>query len=227
MSAYLAFEQPAFRLHPTPLATSPQPSAKLSAGTGEAKYASYSSTRPRLDCHRSDRLVCHVRKFPTATGRSFTLSNSAWKVFIPSTYYQRPGNVADVLVHFHGEPQTYWNNAKYANLNAIIVTVELQWPLERVLDAIFELRAFQQVVDEVTHQSSCRSPISPTTLQWDKLAVSSFSAGYGCGSRDSQERDLSRRHRRPTRCRFALRHTSPPMERHSIRKWSTTKPSPI
>ena len=42
-------------------------------------------------------------QIPTATGRSFTLSNTAWKVFIPSTYDQRPGNVADVLVHFHGD----------------------------------------------------------------------------------------------------------------------------
>src|SRR5262245_13941636 len=59
---------------------------------------------------------------PTATGRSFTLSDAAWKLFIPSTYQPR-GNVSDVLVHFHGDPQTYWNNAKYANLNAMIVTV--------------------------------------------------------------------------------------------------------
>ena len=43
----------------------------------------------------------------TATGRSFTLSDAAWKVFIPSTYYQRPGQVADVIVHFHGDPQTF------------------------------------------------------------------------------------------------------------------------
>src|SRR3954447_25102614 len=62
-------------------------------------------------------------QLPTATGRSFILSDAAWKVFIPSTYYQRPGNVADVIVHFHGDPQTYWNNAQWANLNAIIVTV--------------------------------------------------------------------------------------------------------
>jgi hypothetical protein len=59
----------------------------------------------------------------TATGRSFTLSDAGWKVFIPSTYYQRPGSVADVIVHVHGDPQTYWNNAQWANLNAIIVTV--------------------------------------------------------------------------------------------------------
>src|SRR6188768_1347651 len=62
-------------------------------------------------------------QIPTATGASFTLSNAAWKVFIPSTYVQRSGNVADVLVHFHGDPQTFWNNAAYADLNAILITV--------------------------------------------------------------------------------------------------------
>jgi hypothetical protein len=51
---------------------------------------------------------------PTATGRSINMSNAAWKVFIPSTYQPRAGNVADVLVHFHGDPQTVWNYAKYA-----------------------------------------------------------------------------------------------------------------
>src|SRR6188474_2491090 len=59
---------------------------------------------------------------PTATGRTINMSAAEWKIFIPSTYQPR-GNVADLLVHFHGDPQTYWNNAKYANLNTIIVTV--------------------------------------------------------------------------------------------------------
>src|SRR5438046_3032917 len=62
-------------------------------------------------------------QLPTATGRQISMSDPAWKIFIPSTYQQRPGNVADLLVHFHGDPQTFWNNAKYANLNAVIVTV--------------------------------------------------------------------------------------------------------
>src|SRR3954447_7249036 len=84
----------------------------------------------------------------TATGRSFTLSNPAWKVFIPSTYYQRPGSVADVIVHFHGDPQTYWNNAQYANLNAIIVTVNYSG-LSSAYETPFSNAAlFQQVVDE-------------------------------------------------------------------------------
>src|SRR5438552_4892055 len=63
-------------------------------------------------------------QIPTATGTSFTLpEGSAYKLFIPSNF--QPSSNIDLLVHFHGDPQTYWNNAKYANLNALVVTVNL------------------------------------------------------------------------------------------------------
>jgi hypothetical protein len=43
----------------------------------------------------------------TATGRTLTIgAGSAWKVFIPDTFITRPGNVADVIMHLHGDPQT-------------------------------------------------------------------------------------------------------------------------
>lgn len=117
-------------------------------------------------------------QLPTATGRQFTLSNTAWKVFIPSTYYQRPGNVADVLVHFHGDPQTYWNNAQYANLNSIIVTVNYSG-FSSVYSTPFSNSAlFQQVLNEALTKVRAQADI-PDSLLWDKLGVSSFSAGYG------------------------------------------------
>jgi hypothetical protein len=117
-------------------------------------------------------------QIPTATGASFTLSNAAWKVFIPSTYAQRPGNVADVLVHFHGDPQTFWNNAAYADLNAILVTVNYSG-FSSVYSTPFSNSAlFQQVLDESLTKVRQQASI-PDNLTWDKLAVSSFSAGYG------------------------------------------------
>ncbi len=119
-----------------------------------------------------------VAQIPMATGRSFTLSNVAWKVFIPNTYYQRPGSVADVLVHFHGDPQTYWNNAQYANLNAILVTVNYSGLSSAYSTPFSNSALFQQVLDEARTKVRQESDI-PDNLQWDKLAVSSFSAGYG------------------------------------------------
>lgn len=117
----------------------------------------------------------------TATGRSFTLSDPAWKVFIPSTYYQRPGQVADVIVHFHGDPQTYWNNAQWANLNAIIVTVNysgLSSAYTTPFSNTAHPTAFQSLLDQALASVRAESDISDNLI-WDKIAVSSFSAGYG------------------------------------------------
>jgi hypothetical protein len=114
----------------------------------------------------------------TATGRSFTLTDPAWKLFIPSTYYQRPGSVADVIVHFHGDPQTYWNNAKYANLNAPIVTVNYSGLSSAYSTPFSNSALFQSVLDQALAKAQQQSDI-PDNLHWDKIAVSSFSAGYG------------------------------------------------
>jgi hypothetical protein len=114
----------------------------------------------------------------TATGQQFTLSDPAWKLFIPSTYYQRAGNVADVLVHFHGDPQTFWNNAKYANLNTLIVTVNYSGLSSAYSTPFSNSALFQSLLDQALTKAREQAAI-PDNLQWDKVAVSSFSAGYG------------------------------------------------
>jgi hypothetical protein len=117
-------------------------------------------------------------QLPVATGRQIAMSNAAWKLFIPSTYQQRPGDVADLLVHFHGDPQTVWNNAKYAKLNTVIVTVNYSG-LSSVYSTPFSNAAlFQTLLDEALTKVRQQADFSDT-LQWDKLGVSSFSAGYG------------------------------------------------
>lgn len=119
-----------------------------------------------------------LAQLPVAAGRQFTLSNAAWKVFIPNTYYQRPGNVADVLVHFHGDPQTFWNNAAYANLNAILVTVNYSGLSSAYSTPFSNASLFQSVLNEALTQVRSQGDI-PDTLVWEQLGVSSFSAGYG------------------------------------------------
>jgi hypothetical protein len=117
-------------------------------------------------------------QLPTATGRQISMSNAAWKIFIPSTYHQRPGDVADLLVHFHGDPATFRNNAKYANLNAIIVTVNYSGLSSAYSTPFSNAALFQTLVTEARTKVRDQLDISDT-LEWDKLAVSSFSAGYG------------------------------------------------
>ena len=119
-------------------------------------------------------------QLPTATGRSLTIAaGTPWKVFIPSTYVQRPGNVADVLVLLHGDPQTVWNNAKWANLNSIIITANYgaassayQTPFSS------NTSLFQTVLDQALAKVRAEADV-PDSLQWDKLGLASFSAGYG------------------------------------------------
>jgi hypothetical protein len=117
-------------------------------------------------------------QLPVATGRQINMSNAAWKLFIPSTYQHRADNVADLLVHFHGDPQTVWNNAKYANLNTVIVTVNYSGLSSAYSTPFSNAALFQTLVDEALAKVR-QQPDFPDGLQWDKLGVSSFSAGYG------------------------------------------------
>lgn len=119
-----------------------------------------------------------IAQLPVAVGRQINLSNSAWKLFIPNTYQQRPGNVADLLVHFHGDPQTVWNNANYAHLNTVIVTVNYSGLSSAYSTPFSNAALFQSLLDEALTKVRQQADF-PDTLQWDKLGVSSFSAGYG------------------------------------------------
>jgi hypothetical protein len=116
-------------------------------------------------------------QLPVAAGRQISL-NSAWKIFIPNNYYQRSGAVADLLVHFHGDPQTYWNNAKYANLNAMIVTVNYSGLSAAYSGPFSDATLFQTLLDDTLQRVRQEADI-PNNLVWDKIGVSSFSAGYG------------------------------------------------
>jgi hypothetical protein len=118
-----------------------------------------------------------VAQLPTATGRQIAMSDPAWKVFIPSTYQPR-GGVADLLVHFHGDPQTYWNNAKYANLNTVIVTVNYSGLSSAYSTPFSNTTLFQTIMTEALTKVRNEADF-PDTLQWDRVGVSSFSAGYG------------------------------------------------
>jgi hypothetical protein len=120
-------------------------------------------------------------QIPTATGRSFTLTNlgTAYKLFIPDNYVHRPQDATDILVHFHGDPQTVWNNAAYAKLDAVVVTVNLGALSSAYQDPYAaDTNLFATLLNEA--RTTLRNqPDFADNLNFDKLAVSSFSAGYG------------------------------------------------
>jgi hypothetical protein len=114
-----------------------------------------------------------------AADRTYTLSDTAWKVVIPDTYKPRASAVADVLVHFHGDTTTYVGQVKSAKLNTIVLTCNYgaassayQTPL--TTNPSVYANMLTEALAKVQQQADFAD-----NLQWDKLTVSSFSAGYG------------------------------------------------
>jgi hypothetical protein len=116
-------------------------------------------------------------QIPTATGKEIAMSNTAWKLFVPSTWTPT-GTQSDILIHFHGDPATYRNNAKWANLNSLIVTVNYSGLSSAYSTPFSNTALFQTLLDEALVKARAESNI-PDNLDWRKVGVTSFSAGYG------------------------------------------------
>lgn len=111
--------------------------------------------------------------------RTFKLpSDERHSLWIPSDYELR-GNKVDVLIDFHGSPRVVRESARLAGLNCVVISVNYggfssvyrkPFSADRQLfaailnEALAELRAQPDFSDEV---------------EWGRLAVSSFSAGFG------------------------------------------------
>jgi hypothetical protein len=115
---------------------------------------------------------------PTVAGRSFNLSRTGHTLFIPSSYIHRPQDATDILVHFHGDPATYRNNVGYAKLNAVSLTVNLGQGSTAYATPYTDTALFGNVLTEARNVLRGLPDFSDT-LNFDKLAVTSFSAGYG------------------------------------------------
>jgi hypothetical protein len=116
-------------------------------------------------------------ELPKATGEVRQLSQPQWKLFVPEGYEHRQGGAVDLLVHFHGDPQTVWNNAAHAKLNAVIVTANYNG-LSGVFSKPFsDPKLFQTLLDDALAKLPEQGGFGDA--HWDRLAVTSFSAGYG------------------------------------------------
>ena len=119
-----------------------------------------------------------MAQLSVASGRSIALSQPQWRLFIPDDYTHRAGEAVDLLVHFHGDPQTVWNNAAYAELNAVVLTVNYSGLSSAYSTPFSNTALFQTVLDDA-RSTLASEPDFATTTSWNRLAVSSFSAGYG------------------------------------------------
>jgi hypothetical protein len=116
-------------------------------------------------------------QLPAATGTTYTLpEGSGYTMFVPSNF--QASSDPNLIVHFHGDGPTYDANDKYANLNAISVTIYLggvssdyQTPFTN------NTSLFQDVMNDALTQAKTVSAV-PSNASWGKVDVTSFSAGY-------------------------------------------------
>ena len=117
-------------------------------------------------------------ELPVASGRQIAMSQPQWKLFIPDSYSPRAGGKVDLLVHFHGVPQTVWNNVEQAQLNAVVVTANYNGLSSAYRVPFSDPALFQSLLDDALVKLKTQTDFG-TTTNWDQLGVSSFSAGYG------------------------------------------------
>lgn len=116
-------------------------------------------------------------QLPTATGRTVQLSTSPnHKLFIPDGYLHT-GQAVDLLVHFHGDFATVNNNAKYANLNAVVVNVTYGGLSSAYQTPFSDPALFGNILNDALTKLRAEPDFADNTI-WGNEAISSFSAGY-------------------------------------------------
>lgn len=118
-------------------------------------------------------------QLPVATGRTFNLAtdpNGYHKLFVPDGYVHT-GQAVDVLIHFHGDPQTVNNNAKYAGLNAVVVNVTYPGLSSAYQTPFSNPALLGNILTAARDQIRALSDFDDNTTLGNQ-AVSSFSAGY-------------------------------------------------
>lgn len=115
-------------------------------------------------------------QIPTATGRTISMSHPEWQLFIPNNYVHTAS--VDLIVHFHGDDATFRNNVAYANLNVVEVTVNYNGLSSAYQTPFLDTTLFNSLLNETLTKVRAESDF-PDNVNYGKVAVSSFSAGYG------------------------------------------------
>ncbi len=120
----------------------------------------------------------HTASASAATRVIHLASDARHTLSIPGAYQSR-GNKVDVLVHFHGSPALVRQRCQAAGLNCVVINVTYSG-LSSVYRNPFgsDRELFQKIIDEALAELRRQHGFSEQT-EWGKLAVSSFSAGFG------------------------------------------------
>lgn len=105
-------------------------------------------------------------------------SNAKHKLWVPSDFQQR-GGVVDVLVDFHGSPRIVRESTRLAGLNCVVISVNYGGLSSRYRVPFSQDRQlFQTILDEALARLRAEDDFA-NDVTWDRVAVSSFSAGFG------------------------------------------------
>lgn len=109
--------------------------------------------------------------------REITLRPPEWRLFVPVGVGPREAKV-DLLVHFHGHPPTVMRNVAQAGVDAVVVTVNYPG-LSSVYRRPFSDPALFGSLLEAARGALQRDAQFAGLSEFDSIAVSSFSAGFG------------------------------------------------
>ncbi|MEO0586162.1 MAG: hypothetical protein AAF078_00830 [Planctomycetota bacterium] len=119
----------------------------------------------------------HAQTLPPVSGAIYTLPTAAeHTLFVPS-WLDVTDDEVDVLVHFHGSPDTIRRNAGYAGLNAVIVNVSYSGLSSAYSGPFSDASLFGDVLDGALNTLNSQRGFS--NVAFDTVSVSSFSAGFG------------------------------------------------
>ncbi|QDU72509.1 hypothetical protein [Mucisphaera calidilacus] len=120
-----------------------------------------------------------AQTLPPAIGTTLTLPTAAEQtLFIPASLSVNDDDI-DVLVHFHGAPATVNSNAAYAGVDAVVINVTYSG-FSSAYSGPFgsDTTLFGDLLDGALDRLNDQPGFAAVT-DWDRVGVSSFSAGYG------------------------------------------------
>jgi hypothetical protein len=111
-------------------------------------------------------------------GRELAMARAEWKLYLPTCCTHNPSGEVDLLVHFHGDPATVRRNVEEARLAAVVVTVNYNGLSSVYAGPFSDPGLFGELLDDALGRVRLL-PEFGAEARWGRLAVSSFSAGYG------------------------------------------------